>query len=1801
MKPRLAAFFLLLGWDASAAYIYYLSETFAFGIDSEKWDVSGSACAGASGLRPCYGFGYGVSTISKVAVPDSTSEYEVKLVLSGGGSRIAYLRASADANHYDAGGTGAGTYYAVQFVPCNGYWCGTTTGTFYIYRRLSDTVTLLASQSVTTALPISLRAIIGSGKILVYTNGTAIISLPETAIASGKPGVGIWVADEDPGGISDVQFGPFDRTAPTPGSSQSVSSAALSNEISFQWQGGADGTNGTGLLYYQIFRNSSLLATVSTPEFVDTTVAANTTYTYQVKLQDYHGNTASMSSFQAATPVSGAHDPRSVGLRGSGSYWGGGGEQIDMRTGNLNFTIPLLHAQTRNGGGATFALNYNSQNWRYDASGTWKLGRDVGFGYGWKLLAGSITPYWSSYFTLNHFVFTDAAGTEYRMEVNSSGIWRSKESSYVWYNANTQKLYFANGTNWTMGQLSGPTEQDAGTRYPTVITDTNGSQIKIRYDADSARITQIEDVRATCNGCYTYQVGYSTVNGSPHLSQITNLINTAESYTFDYWTGLTLYSPFSPAVSYGVTPLLKSVTRSGINLVQNFEYNNTSGELTKVTFPYGGELRWEYRTFTYTSNRSLREVQHRKLVQQTGGTVYSYTITRNDGGDSSLSTHAWSTLDDADGVGRRKWYFETSGASAYFGLETQFEQISLPSTVLRRTQNTWVQDPHNRPYAGSVLVTLDPGQSYSKQMKVDQTLDKYGSVTLRTLYDYGNLTQAARTTINTYINASTYPTGQAYENIFIANRLKTSTLSSPTESISLFNGDYDIYPMTLRSGLQQWDSTQFNTATGTRGNLNRFWGYATPYTERYYDATGTLITNIAGGASTSITPTSDNTVPGTVTTGALSETMSWNSFLGLAQDTKPNSNQTSLTYDSYARPSTITSPTGATTTYTYTNSPPTTTATTNGKWTKTTYDGLGRPIRVDSGYGTTTVSIVESEYAPCACSPLGKLKKVSRPRAAEGDPKHWTVYTYDALGRTVSVQLPSTDGTNPAGTTTYVYEGNTVKTTDPAGKWKKFTMDAMGNLTQVNEPNPAGGADLVTTYTYNVVEKLKQVQMTRGSTTQTRTFNYDTDGRLTSMTQPETGTTTFTYNTDYTVATKVDAKNQKLAFTYDSYKRVTEIAKHPVSSGAEDLCQHVSFRYDSNPYDGSAWQNLQGRLAAVRWGGTACGAANGGGQWTEMFSYTSAGLTTHKRLDVSRGVNTATLASDFTYDDEGKLVTYTYPLSGNIYQYSFDSMGRQLQLVNITTGDIFAHAATYNAASQLTGFSYGPAVGWAETRTYNTLGQLTRLTVPTAVDMEYTFSLTQNNGRITKQKDWVSGEEVNYTYDQLNRLLTASTTSTAWGLSFGYDGFGNKLSQTVTKGSAPPMNVTVDAATNRLVGSIYDANGNLTIGSGLTLSYDISNRIATATGPSAEWYAYASDNKRVWKKRQTGASTYEENVYFYSVTGQRLGTYTLTDSSGTLSVAYKSLNFYFAGKLIKEGTSWVAMDRLGSVRARYDGALTIFDHFPYGEEKPSTTTQDRNKFATYFRDHTNLDYADQRYYMNTTSRFATPDPLDATAGTSGNLATYALGDPVNLSDPTGQAPADIWLDDPWVGSGCYDTFTSTPVPADASNGCPPGALWHTARPPGFGGSRLNVIRQLTEQLTEYIQDWDYSDTSGNKLDITLTPETSDVLFAGGNSLVPVAVGAGTMVIGGIAINVVIRVGVAGAVIVLTGVAVRNLPAITEGLKYGARAATDDLVRLACEAYATAKALARGEPIMGSYWVGEYAQCIRYGGPDKIPD
>jgi YD repeat-containing protein len=255
---------------------------------------------------------------------------------------------------------------------------------------------------------------------------------------------------------------------------------------------------------------------------------------------------------------------------------------------------------------------------------------------------------------------------------------------------------------------------------------------------------------------------------------------------------------------------------------------------------------------------------------------------------------------------------------------------------------------------------------------------------------------------------------------------------------------------------------------------------------RLYDMAGNIRSasdgNLNVGAATG--SATNYAAPSAITPNGnsnLASTYTFNGSLELTGVTMPNGSTSSASYTDTGSPNTRTSPYGATTTYAivYSNAS-TATATTNGHWVRSTMDGLGRTYKVEKGDGATTRTVTESVYGPCACSPMGKVLQVSLPHAPNATAL-WTTYTYDATGRTLTIKKPDNS------TTTYVYSGNTTKVTDAKGNWKLFTTDALGNLTKVTEPDPTLG-NVDTFYTYNVLGKLTQVDMTRAGTHQQRIF-----------------------------------------------------------------------------------------------------------------------------------------------------------------------------------------------------------------------------------------------------------------------------------------------------------------------------------------------------------------------------------------------------------------------------------------------------------------------------------------------------------------------------------------------------------------------------------------------------------------------------------------------------------------------------------------------------------------------------------------
>jgi RHS repeat-associated protein len=626
-------------------------------------------------------------------------------------------------------------------------------------------------------------------------------------------------------------------------------------------------------------------------------------------------------------------------------------------------------------------------------------------------------------------------------------------------------------------------------------------------------------------------------------------------------------------------------------------------------------------------------------------------------------------------------------------------------------------------------------------------------------------------------------------------------------------------------------------------------------------------------------------------------------------------------------------------------------------------------MKVETGHDSTTVSVAETEYAPCACSPLGKLYRTARPHAP-GDPKQWTTYTYDASGRTLTVKLPDNS------TTQYAYTGNTTMVTDPAGKWKKQTTDAFGNLTTVTEPDPAGGADWTTTYTYDILGNLTDVAMPRplaggGTYPQVRQFRYN-GTRLVSEMNPETGTITYGYDSNGRLSSKTNARGQQSTYTYDSLGRVTH------RGGVKES---IDYHYDTNPVDGAFTQNGWGRLTAVEIAGPA-GLYGANINLKYLYSYTQTGHVTAQRMTAATsrsGASTVAMDASYGWDNEGRMTSLTGP--GGTDTYAYDVMGR------LSSG-----GATYGPAGELLTFNN-------VTRTYNNLGQLTRMTRTGVMDMEYRYTAGSNNGRIAQSKDYVTGEEVTYSYDSLNRLSRAETTDAAWGNAYTYDGWGNLLQKTQTKGTAPTLSMSYDPSLNMPVGA--------TPPSGLT-GVDEEDRPISGSGELGTLGAYGDftfdqSGKKISVMWMGQDGELHCELYFHSITGQRLaryqcGTFEGTDGNGNPSTGF-SVWFHDAAKHIGgQLTTWnntgATTDRLGSIRAMDNGER--YTYYPYGESH--TATGSNALYAALESPH--------RKHDPNTGRFDRPDPLGIDAVSDNDPGTwnqfaYASGDPVNLADPEG--------------------------------------------------------------------------------------------------------------------------------------------------------------------------------------------------------
>ncbi len=321
------------------------------------------------------------------------------------------------------------------------------------------------------------------------------------------------------------------------------------------------------------------------------------------------------------------------------------------------------------------------------------------------------------------------------------------------------------------------------------------------------------------------------------------------------------------------------------------------------------------------------------------------------------------------------------------------------------------------------------------------------------------------------------------------------------------------------------------------------------------------------------------------------------------------------------------------------------------------------------------------------------------------------------------------------------------------------------------------------------------------------------------------------------------------------------------------------------------------------------------------------------------------------------------------------------------------------------------------------LSSCTASSVGNILDISYNFnSGAGDNGNvmsITNNIDNLRSET--FTYDTLNRILTAQTNATystsstkCWGESYSYDPWGNLLGTgwpsssyaSCTQESPGPGGAV--GANNQLSTDTYDAAGNIiAMPNGSSYSYDAENHLLSTagvnyTGVYPERSRGDGDGNRAEKSSGT--------IYWQGGLNE-------STLSGTLTNEY----IFFHGQRIarrdpSSNVFYNFADHLGTARSIAEvpsGQTTATkcydaDLYPFGGERWYTDTCDSHyKFTGKERDpESGLDNFGARYNSSSLGRFMSPDEIFADQHSADpqtwNLYSYTRNNPLKLIDPTGR-------------------------------------------------------------------------------------------------------------------------------------------------------------------------------------------------------
>ncbi len=265
-----------------------------------------------------------------------------------------------------------------------------------------------------------------------------------------------------------------------------------------------------------------------------------------------------------------------------------------------------------------------------------------------------------------------------------------------------------------------------------------------------------------------------------------------------------------------------------------------------------------------------------------------------------------------------------------------------------------------------------------------------------------------------------------------------------------------------------------------------------------------------------------------------------------------------------------------------------------------------------------------------------------------------------------------------------------------------------------------------------------------------------------------------------------------------------------------------------------------------------------------------------------------------------------------------------------------------------------------------------------AQDLTYTYDPTGNITLLSDASNNSAPKVVAFTYDQYNRLTSASTTPASPVLfreAYTYNAIGNLITKTGVGTSTYASTNYANPHAPTTVGSLaltYDNNGSLTSFASTTYAYDYLSRLTSVSTPgtATSSYTYDSSGARVSQTILSTTTLYPSK--FYSITSTTNGATTTATSTdylyqGDTLLATIDQLFINGTATGTPTTRYIHPDHLGSTNLVTDVNANIvqaLDYFPYGATRIASSTpgtDSKRKYISQFTDSTNLSYLNARY------------------------------------------------------------------------------------------------------------------------------------------------------------------------------------------------------------------------------------------------